>query len=72
MLFIVATAGGAPSRLDREYLQALKESGFATAILSNGSPDMLAGAVENAGIGFRAGLRFFDTLVQAQAGIRRR
>ena len=32
-------------------LRALKERGFATAILSNGSPDMLKGAVENAGIG---------------------
>lgn len=31
-------------------LAALKEAGFATAILSNGSPDMLAGAVESAGI----------------------
>ncbi len=32
-------------------LRALKEGGFATAILSNGSPDMLAGAVDHAGIG---------------------
>jgi|GEM_PF-4151078 len=32
-------------------LKALKQGGFATAILSNGSPDMLMGAVENAGIG---------------------
>jgi 2-haloacid dehalogenase len=32
-------------------LKALKGRGFATAILSNGAPDMLAGAVEHAGIG---------------------
>ena len=32
-------------------LKALKAQGLRTAILSNGSPDMLAGAVENAGIG---------------------
>jgi len=32
-------------------LRALKEGGFATAILSNGSPDMLVGAVDHAGIG---------------------
>ncbi|MEM7523838.1 MAG: haloacid dehalogenase type II [Pseudomonadota bacterium] len=32
-------------------LAALKEAGFATAILSNGSPDMLNGAVESAGVG---------------------
>lgn len=32
-------------------LKALKSAGFQTAILSNGSPDMLAGAVGNAGIG---------------------
>ena len=32
-------------------LQALKDSGFATAILSNGSPDMLDGAVQSAGLG---------------------
>ncbi|TFG88559.1 MAG: haloacid dehalogenase type II [Hyphomicrobiales bacterium] len=32
-------------------LKALKADGFQTAILSNGSTDMLAGAVENAGIG---------------------
>lgn len=32
-------------------LAALKQQGRATAILSNGSPDMLAGAVEAAGIG---------------------
>ena len=31
-------------------LRALRESGFATAILSNGSPDMLASAVEGAGL----------------------
>ena len=32
-------------------LSALKDAGFATAILSNGSPDMLAGAVKSAGVG---------------------
>ena len=32
-------------------LGALKQAGKATAILSNGSPDMLAGAVQSAGIG---------------------
>jgi len=32
-------------------LRALKDAGLNTAILSNGSPDMLAGAVESAGIG---------------------
>jgi len=32
-------------------LKALKQGGCATAILSSGSPDMLMGAVENAGIG---------------------
>jgi len=32
-------------------LQALKTAGKATAILSNGSPEMLAGAVQSAGIG---------------------
>lgn len=31
-------------------LHALREAGFATAILSNGSPDMLASAVEGAGL----------------------
>ncbi len=34
-----------------EVLRALKNQGKATAILSNGSPDMLAGAVASAGIG---------------------
>lgn len=34
-----------------DMLRALKEKGYDTAILSNGSPDMLAGAVANAGIG---------------------
>ena len=34
-----------------DMLGALKSSGKATAILSNGSPDMLAGAVDSAGIG---------------------
>jgi len=32
-------------------LRALKDRGLATAILSNGSPDMLNGAVQSAGIG---------------------
>ena len=32
-------------------LKTLKDQGLATAILSNGSPDMLTGAVESAGIG---------------------
>ncbi|HEY3917840.1 MAG TPA: haloacid dehalogenase type II [Stellaceae bacterium] len=32
-------------------LQQLKAAGFATAILSNGTPDMLADAVDHAGIG---------------------
>ena len=31
-------------------LAALKDAGLSTAILSNGSPDMLAGAVKSAGI----------------------
>lgn len=39
-------------------LRALREAGFATAILSNGSPDMLASAVEGAGL---AGA--FDTVI---------
>ncbi len=34
-----------------EMLAALKRTGLNTAILSNGSPDMLNGAVESAGIG---------------------
>lgn len=33
-----------------EMLAALKEAGFSTAILSNGSPDMLEGAVSSAGL----------------------
>lgn len=32
-------------------LRSLKEAGMTTAILSNGSPDMLAGAVQSAGLG---------------------
>ena len=35
----------------RAALQALKAAGHKTGILSNGSPDMLKGAVDNAGIG---------------------
>lgn len=34
-----------------EMLKTLKERGVSTAILSNGSPDMLDGAVQSAGIG---------------------
>ena len=34
-----------------EVLQTLKLAGITTAILSNGSPDMLAGAVQHTGIG---------------------
>ncbi len=34
-----------------DMLRALKDGGLQTAILSNGSPDMLSGAVESAGIG---------------------
>lgn len=34
-----------------DVLKALKQAGLKTAILSNGSPDMLAGAVENTGTG---------------------
>jgi 2-haloacid dehalogenase len=34
-----------------DMLSRLKAAGMATAILSNGSPDMLRGAVESAGIG---------------------
>lgn len=34
-----------------KMLRQLKEAGFNTAILSNGSPDMLDGAVQSAGIG---------------------
>ncbi|WP_321831225.1 haloacid dehalogenase type II [Thalassovita sp.] len=34
-----------------KMLARLKEAGFNTAILSNGSPDMLDGAVQSAGIG---------------------
>ncbi|WP_172293504.1 haloacid dehalogenase type II [Pseudoruegeria sp. HB172150] len=34
-----------------KMLATLKEEGFATAILSNGEPRMLAGAVESAGVG---------------------
>ncbi len=34
-----------------ETLRRLKEAGFATAVLSNGSPEMLRSAVEGAGIG---------------------
>jgi 2-haloacid dehalogenase len=40
-----------PTRRCRRCCRALKGAGRATAILSNGSPGMLAGAVESAGIG---------------------
>ncbi|MFM7690025.1 MAG: haloacid dehalogenase type II [Alphaproteobacteria bacterium] len=39
-------------------LRALREAGFATAILSNGAPDMLASAVEGAGL-----VGAFDTVI---------
>jgi 2-haloacid dehalogenase len=47
---------GAYRKLDaypdaKETLHALKQSGFVTGILSNGSPDMLNAAVETAAIG---------------------
>jgi 2-haloacid dehalogenase len=35
----------------RDALRAIKDRGFATAILSNGAPRMLAAAVDSAGIG---------------------
>jgi len=48
-----------------EMLAQLKSAGFATAILSNGSPNMLNGAVESAGIS-----EFLDdTLSVQQVGI---
>ena len=42
-------------------LAALKEAGMNTAILSNGSPDMLEGAVSSAGIG-----AFLDTSLSVE------
>ncbi len=44
-----------------EVLQQLRATGFATAILSNGSPQMLAAAIENAGL---AGL--FDHVLSVE------
>lgn len=44
-----------------EMLGSLKAAGFETAILSNGSPDMLAGAVESAGVG-----GFLDAVLSVQ------
>lgn len=41
-------------------LQTLKDAGFATAILSNGSPEMLASAVDGAGLA-----RLFDEVLSA-------
>jgi 2-haloacid dehalogenase len=46
-------------------LSALKAQGLTTAILSNGSPDMLQGAVDNAGIG----LSLDDVLSVESVGI---
>ena len=43
-------------------LAALKAGGYATAILSNGSPQMLAGAVASAGIG-----RHLDAVLSVEA-----
>jgi len=43
-------------------LAALKARGFATAILSNGSPDMLQAAVDSAGIG-----EFLDDLLSVES-----
>ena len=46
----------------RNVLRALKDAGFVTAILSNGSPSMLAAAVENARIG-----KLLDAVLSADA-----
>ena len=42
-------------------LEALKEAGLATGILSNGTPDMLAGAVKSAGVA-----RFLDHVLSVE------
>ncbi|AZQ68791.1 haloacid dehalogenase type II [Silicimonas algicola] len=42
-------------------LAELKQRGFATAILSNGSPEMLAGAVDHAGVG-----EFLDAVLSVE------
>lgn len=45
-----------------EMLATLKAEGFGTAILSNGSPDMLAGAVTSANVG-----EFLDDVLSVQS-----
>ncbi|MEM9584096.1 MAG: haloacid dehalogenase type II [Pseudomonadota bacterium] len=45
-----------------EMLGALKAAGMNTAILSNGSPDMLAGAVQSAGVG-----EFLDDVLSVES-----
>ncbi len=44
-----------------QMLQTLKQNGLQTAILSNGSPDMLSGAVNSAGIG-----EFLDDILSVE------
>ena len=45
-----------------QMLQTLKQNGLRTAILSNGSPDMLSGAVNSAGIG-----EFLDDILSVES-----
>jgi len=45
-----------------EMLATLKSEGFKTGILSNGSPDMLSGAVESAGLG-----AFLDAVLSVES-----
>jgi 2-haloacid dehalogenase len=45
-----------------QVLSALRQAGFKTAILSNGTPDMLAAAVRAAGIG-----ALFDDIISVEA-----
>lgn len=45
-----------------KMLSTLKASGYQTAILSNGSPDMLAGCVESAGVG-----EFLDDVLSVES-----
>jgi 2-haloacid dehalogenase len=45
-----------------DVLKSLKTAGLRTAILSNGSPDMLAGAVSSAGIG-----EFLDAVLSVES-----
>ena len=45
-----------------QMLQTLKQNGLQTAILSNGSPDMLSGAVNSAGIG-----EFLDDILSVES-----